>query len=306
MNSFTHILIPLDGSRLAEAVLPVAFGLASRLGAKITLLHVLERGAPSTVHGEPHLRDTLTAGTYLEQLAQRHALPGLIIEHHVHRNEADDVARSIVEHAQELGADLIALTPHGSGGLRRLLLGSIAQIVLQGGLTPVLLVPSTGTDTIPTFELRHILVPIHGHTASEAVLPLVHTLSERFGAAVRIVQVVPTRATVPGDQAATALLTPIATASALEMEQEAARQHIATIIEQWNAAPRPSGDVLRGEPAQVLIELINRERPDLVAIATHGRAGIAGIWAGSVAAKIAGRSTQPLLMIRVIDTDSKR
>jgi nucleotide-binding universal stress UspA family protein len=53
---FDHIVVPLDGSKLAEAALPVASVLAEKLGAKVTLLHAIEKGAPEEIHGQRHLR----------------------------------------------------------------------------------------------------------------------------------------------------------------------------------------------------------------------------------------------------------
>jgi nucleotide-binding universal stress UspA family protein len=58
---FKHILVPLDGSQLAEAALPIAESLAGVLGAKVTLIHIIEKGAPGQVHGQPHLRDSAEA-----------------------------------------------------------------------------------------------------------------------------------------------------------------------------------------------------------------------------------------------------
>ncbi|MEZ4620068.1 MAG: universal stress protein [Caldilineaceae bacterium] len=60
-----HILVPLDGSRLAEAALPVAMGLAAQLRTRVTLLHIIEQNAPASVHGEPHLTTAAAAHTYL-------------------------------------------------------------------------------------------------------------------------------------------------------------------------------------------------------------------------------------------------
>ncbi len=71
MRSFQKLLVPLDGSRLAEAVLPVAELLAERLKATVSLLHVLERGAPGTVHGERHLAGIEEANAYLAKVAER-------------------------------------------------------------------------------------------------------------------------------------------------------------------------------------------------------------------------------------------
>src|SRR5262249_39237985 len=64
-----RILVALEGSRLAEAVLPAACSLARTLGARLLLVHVLEREAPATVHGEPHHADADEAAAYLGRLA---------------------------------------------------------------------------------------------------------------------------------------------------------------------------------------------------------------------------------------------
>ena len=61
-----HLLVPLDGSPLAEAVLPAVGALATRFRARVTLLHVLETAAPETIHGQPHLTDPARAQAYLD------------------------------------------------------------------------------------------------------------------------------------------------------------------------------------------------------------------------------------------------
>ena len=94
---FKHLLVPLDGSRLAEAALPAAAFLAARLGASVTLIHIIEHDAPQEVHGEHHLTSGDEACAYLEAAArhmQEHA-PGvtLDVERHVHTAEMKDVAQ---------------------------------------------------------------------------------------------------------------------------------------------------------------------------------------------------------------------
>src|SRR5512137_596305 len=104
---FKHILIPLDGSHLAEAALPAAVYLAHQLGARITLVHVIERDAPLEVHGERHLSDPDEARKYLDEVATRAFPTGTEVEKHVHSSKVSDVAQSIAEHVGELGTDLI-------------------------------------------------------------------------------------------------------------------------------------------------------------------------------------------------------
>ena len=62
---YARLLVPLDGSKLAETVLPIVERLAAVYGSSVELLYVLERGAPSEVHGERHLRETKEAADYL-------------------------------------------------------------------------------------------------------------------------------------------------------------------------------------------------------------------------------------------------
>lgn len=299
MGVFSHVLIPLDGSRQAEVVLPVALELARGVEAKVTLLHVLERGAPHTIHGEPHLHDASLAERYLAEVAAQHSLPGHVLDSHVHLNQKNDVATSIVGHAQELGADLTALTTHGRRDLHRLLVGSIVQLVLQRGTTPVLLVPAFTPAGTPAFQFQHLLVPLYEHDAINVIVPTAAELARTFDMSVDIVQVVPTLATVHGDRSATALLTPIATASTLELEAAAAHLVIDRVTEAWAGNRRPTAAILRGDPTQVLVERIERTHPDLTIMATHGRAGLPGLWAGSVTSRILHRTSRPLLLVRV-------
>ncbi len=140
---FRHILVPLDGSALAEQILPHAITLADQEGAELTLLRVIE-GSPHTNHTgvtyRPH-EDTLTAQretaqVYLDRLAQDLLARG----HPAHWRvvAAEEPARAILATATEIGADLLALATRGRSGLNRAILGSIADKVLRGGDLPVL------------------------------------------------------------------------------------------------------------------------------------------------------------------------
>ena len=140
-QQFRTLLVPLDGSHLAEAVLPAVECLASRFHATVTLLHVLEQAARATIHGQRHLTDSAEAKTYLGGVAERLRATGIAVTIHVHGVREGDVARSIVDHSQEINADLVILCTHGGSGLRGVLFGSIAQQVLRQGAEPILLIP---------------------------------------------------------------------------------------------------------------------------------------------------------------------
>src|SRR5262249_2083440 len=137
---FARILVPLDGSRLAEAALPAAERLGAAFGAELRLLHVVERAARPTVHGERHLTDRAGAEEYLGSVVAGLRAGGVDATRPVHDPPQADVAASIAEHGAEEQADLIVLCTHGHGGMRGFLWGSIAQQALRRGSTPVLLV----------------------------------------------------------------------------------------------------------------------------------------------------------------------
>jgi len=124
-----HLIVPLDGSRLAEAALPITRQLAQKLSVPVTLVHLIERNPPHQVHGQHHLSNAEEAERYLTELSRRFFSDGPRVAQHVHATEITDVPRAIAEHATELGSDLVVMCTHGQIGLRKLLFGSIAQKV---------------------------------------------------------------------------------------------------------------------------------------------------------------------------------
>jgi nucleotide-binding universal stress UspA family protein len=122
-----RLIICLDGSAIAEAVLPPAIDLAARLGANVTLLHVMDQ--PHSGH--------LVHGYMADVVRQLGGIPAHIA---VHTAGGAGPAKVIVEHSAETGAGLIAMATHGRTGLRRALLGSVAQSVVHHAGCPVLVV----------------------------------------------------------------------------------------------------------------------------------------------------------------------
>jgi nucleotide-binding universal stress UspA family protein len=297
---FSHLLVPLDGSRLAEAALPAAVALAARLAARVTLLHVVERDPPRAVHGERHLGDAAEARAYLDEVAGRAFPAGAVVASHVHEGAPDAVVESIVAHAGELAPDLVVMCTHGRGGLGRLLFGSIAQQVIGRGQTPVLLVPPTPEGGAPAFACRRVLVPLDGTPAHEVGLPLAAALGRALGAELHLTAVVPTRATLAGEQAAAAQLLPRATSAMLEVQREEAEAHLAEHAGRLGATGLAiTSEVCRGDPAAVIQECAARVRADLVVLASHGRVGLDAFFAGSVSATVARRATTPLLVVPI-------
>ena len=140
---FKRLLIPLDGSRLAETVLPAAVFLATHLKASVVLIHVIEPDAPTAVHGQRHLHTAGEAEAYLRETAAATFPPEIRVETHVHAEKIDSVTKSIAAHVTEFGSELILMCTHGKGGAKRLLFGSNAQQIASLGDVPMLFFPAT-------------------------------------------------------------------------------------------------------------------------------------------------------------------
>jgi nucleotide-binding universal stress UspA family protein len=142
---YRHILIPLDGSKLAEAALKEALPLVNSAGARVTfieavwpIIDVLNTG--TQVAAVERLRKN-EAQKYLDSVARRAEWKALHAKTAVKVGPAADV---ILDYARSKRADLIVMSTHGRSGLGRWAFGSIADKVLHGAICPVLLVRASG------------------------------------------------------------------------------------------------------------------------------------------------------------------
>jgi nucleotide-binding universal stress UspA family protein len=296
---YQRLLVPLDGSRLAEAVLPTVEQLAEVCGSTVILLHIIERTPHATIHGERHLTSPDEATAYLGEVAGRLANRGLTVVLHTHDAPEGDVARSIAVHAEEEHSDLIVLCAHGRGGIRGLLFGSIALQVLRRGLAPVLLVRPAHDGSALPFAPRAMLVPLDATTAAEAALQPARALAKAFGAALHLLMVVPTQATIRGERSATTTLLPIASQAALELEcQEAYRYLDGLLVRIQEPGLQVSTSVARGDVAPVLAAAATEPGIGLVIVATHGRSGLQTMWARSATVNLLAQPGTPVLLLR--------
>jgi nucleotide-binding universal stress UspA family protein len=142
---YEKILVPLDGSELAEAALPGVEELGSKLPAEVTLVQVLVQGYHNitakgygyVVYPEQQMEsDKSTATDYLEKIGSRLQSKGVTVKIEVRYGNP---AEQIIRLADEIKADMVAMSTHGRSGVNRLAFGSVAEKVLRGGNTQVLL-----------------------------------------------------------------------------------------------------------------------------------------------------------------------
>jgi len=299
MTVFTRLLVPLDGSRLAESALSAAVELSRHLGTAVTLYHAVERSAPATVHGDRHLTLPTEVEGYLAGVAAWFGEQGVTADT---RSDADpgDVASRIAGTASREGADLVVLCTHGSGGLRGLLFGRVAQQVLVRGTVPVLLVPPSSEGRGQAFHCRRLIVPLDESQTAEVAIPVAVSTAAGFEAEVLLAMVVPTVETISGERAAATRLMPTAAAAVLDAEAADALDYLQTMAGAFaGRGIRVQAVVHRGEPVRTLLDVTSARDVDLIVMATHGRSGVGAVWAGSVAQRIIAQSSRPVLLARI-------
>lgn len=149
---FHTILVPLDGSEVAERALDHARAMRDRMGGRIVLVRVVPSplevgslyGVPSVrIAGESHQEHRDAAAAYLKEVAGRKPLQSAAADGAVDTRvvEASGAAEGVIESARVTGADLIVLASMGRGGFSRAVLGSVADKVIRGATPPVLVIP---------------------------------------------------------------------------------------------------------------------------------------------------------------------
>jgi nucleotide-binding universal stress UspA family protein len=192
---FDPVLVPLDGSLLAECALPHALSIARTFNAKTFLLRVLDKNQASE---KAQLFDLVNwqinkagAKLYLEKTSARLQKSGLRIESAVLEGL---VAESITEFALSQGMKLIILSSHGRSGLSQWGISSVTQKVIFSAPTSVLLIRAHQplSDELVERQYKRIMVPLDGSRRAENVLPMVTLLARFHGSRIHIVHVVRT------------------------------------------------------------------------------------------------------------------
>ena len=283
-----NILVPLDGSPLAERALPYATALARVANARLRLLQVMP-DVPEALHPWK----AVDVAARLEQIATELRASG------IQATEKTVVgyptASAILAAASDPPADLIVMSTHGRSGLGRWLYGAVADRVVSLSDVPVLLISAACHQPWPTDRPLKILVPLDGSDYAEAALGPARVLSHSLGASLLLMRVAEQDATMewrfdPAHLAMRAV-------SPTEMDQ--AEQYLTGLAQQpGEAAPAADTLVDAGEPSVVIAATAEREGADLIVMATHGRTGLARLTMGSVATRTLQRAHVPILLVR--------
>lgn len=275
------ILVPLDGSKETEAILPAVQRL-STVEDEVLFLHVVPPvHAPVGFPIQQVLGFLEQALTYL-QVTRTKWLPdrrGLDLV------RAGDPVREILGVALEKNVTLIAMATQGRTGLQRFLLGSVASEIVKKSQLPVLLVrPDVPAAPRP---VRKILLAVEGTEAPHDLIESVKSLAGTAKAEIILFQAVPA---VPDPAPQWIPATPLSLLGTPEHRLQA----LADRLEEEGYVAWPL--VSQGPPAEQILEEARRLDVDLLALSTHGRTGLERILEGSVAEGVLRRASVPVLL----------
>jgi nucleotide-binding universal stress UspA family protein len=290
------ILVPLDGSELAERALPYASALVGAAGARMVLLRAVSI-APLPGFDDWHAQQAASeeARAALEHTAGGLRSSGLDVATLV---EAGSLAWAIRHAAEDLPADLVVMSTNGHGGLGRWVYGSEVDEVLRLSPVPVFLVPAALRTGWVTAQRRRVLVPLDGSELAEAALGPAVRLTRALGAEMVLLRVVE-----PGRPDGVAWMggLPVVVPADGEFERRSveARDYLAGVATRAALGGLVAEKLVEvGDPADLAAATARREGVGLIVMATHGRTGLARLVMGSVASATLQRAGSPVVLVR--------
>jgi len=306
MAPFRNILVPLDGSELAEKALEPANQVAMAMAqhrneprpVRLTLLRVLSPMA--LLAADPYLYDEMMrmsgdeAQAYLNQVASTMTASDVVIETKIVNGSS---AEAIVQYAEGAGIDLIVMSSHGRTGSRRWVYGSVAEKVMHHAPCATAIIRAH--VEVSMFQNRKILVPLDGSELAERALEPALALARAVNSNVYLLRVVTAGEPMPesmrptGEQVEAAF-----TATDLEEKGEA-EAYLQSVFSKFENT-RLFFDVqtTSGDVADTIVTYADDNHIDLIVISSHGRSGLGRWLHGSVAEKVLRGATCATLIVR--------
>ncbi len=295
---FAKILVPLDGSPLAEMALKPALTLARWAGSSIYLLRV------PTTHQQVILPDLAGAEVLLwdenlqksareEAHSYLQALQAAHSEHNIYlRLLEGDEAGTIVDVAEEDGIDLIIMSTHGYSGLTRWMLGSVTEKVLRGARCPVLVMRSEE-------PMRNVLITVDGSELSHKALARGLEVARCLGAGVCLLRVYQAGELAGDDHV---LLDWTEQGKDTNLHEDGGEPALAYLQSLARQSELPGQEIrvaaMEGSPAHTILDYAQAQGYELIVMATHGRGGLRRWVYGSVAEKVMRGAHGNVMIIR--------
>ncbi|MBI2830146.1 MAG: universal stress protein [Chloroflexi bacterium] len=295
---FEKILVPLDGSELAEIAIPYAEEIGGRLGSEITLLHVCrpEHEAFQHMH-KIYLANIVDS---VERYIRRHwPKSGTTVKGEALPGEPDQV---IGGHIKENNIGLLVMASHGASGLRTLVIGSVADKVVRSVWVPTLIIRAKAAPQEGKAKLiNRILLPLDGSDASKMALAYAEELAIKVKASIHLFRMARSSYAYAGLEGVGGTVT-LDLTRIDRAEEKRVRDYLAGIAEEIRARDIPVtySTMLGTDPAYELIELSDKVDADLIVMSTRGRSPLARWIIGSTAEKLLREGKLPLLLVRQV------
>ncbi|PZC46868.1 MAG: Nucleotide-binding universal stress protein, UspA family [Chloroflexi bacterium] len=291
---FSRILVPLDGSELAEQVLPYVASLAKALQADVSLITAMipVRPLPESFMEQASVNLHQLTTEYLAARADTLRERGLIVDWSVEDGYPSEV---IATAALKQPNTLIAISTHGRSGLTRWTLGSVTDRVVHSTKAPLLIIRSRDEDQPAEATLTTVIVPLDGSGLGEQALAPAAALAKALGLNITLVRATPSAAdyykfaTYP---------VPVSEDYSKEVDEDAGA-YLAGVKETLQKEGSVSVETAleHGSPAAVIVDLAKNTPDSLVVMTTHGRSGMGRWILGSVTDRVVRHSGDPVLVI---------
>lgn len=290
----THILVPLDGSPLAETILPFVEALARRTHGYVTLLHVT--AVPEGVSDHPALdqmvrRDGELAERYLHDQRRRMTAAGIDA---VVAVVAARPAEEIVRHAERMDVDVVALATHGRSGIQAWAHGSVADAVLHTTRTPLLLVRPGDQWAAAPHDIERVIVPLDGSWEAETALAVAESIAGEGLPLVLMRCVEPLSIGFVADPSG---IPYVGMQSIITAMMQDARDYLEEVAERLRKRGMAvTTEVSVGAAASGIAAYARCSPGSVVVLASHARAGWRRVVLGSVARRVAQIVPTPVVV----------
>ncbi len=294
---YDKILVPLDGSELAEVSLPYAEELAARLGSHITLIYLSRSEKDPSFSRRKEYLDKVLGSTkgemdkLLEKPGEETKIGSAVLVGHA--------AEEIVKYADKEDMGLIVIATHGRSGIKQWAMGSVASKIITATRRPVMLIRAkeASPDIRKMGTIKRLLLPMDGSKESESILPHALEIASNFKPEVVMFQAI-------------SLAYPTYTADAFayvtysDQQMDAMKASALDYLEKVGSSFREKGievksDVRFGSTADEVINYADEIGADFVAMTTHGRSGIGRWLFGSTTVRVMKGGNTNLLLVRV-------
>ncbi|PTQ92846.1 nucleotide-binding universal stress UspA family protein [Nitrosomonas nitrosa] len=318
-----RVLIPLDGSELAERAVPHLLRFITSEQTELLLMTALSSSVFPLLSDKMRsltserivLSDESEASEQMQMIAQQLVQRGFRVESQFLPGVA---AECILHLSEKANVDLIAMSTHGRTGIELALLGSVADKVVRNARSPVFIVPSkqcAAQETLvvnarsPVFIVpskvmtetapppRAIVLPLDGTTLAETALPVARQFAKDTGAVIHLLRVIEFRDSedeLVADETAIDLNEakgqPVVRQAACYLERIQLQLQLAGVVSRCHT--------VEGDPAEAIIRMARAEDADLITMSTHGRSGVERIVHGSVVSQVISNAMCPLLLMR--------